>query len=505
MVPSPNEFFIKYCKFINKIKFFKKIGNSFRSKKLSQISNYLNKKYNLLPNEVLISSIATFFLLFIPLTIIFIRFNFILGIIFPIFVSYLVSYKIFNYPINNYNQIQQTLIQYSDFAFQDFLIILNTTKSIFDAISFISEAKYPVLSERFQEMISSINIYGESPEFLINSFIKELPNGYLKERLLSLMATKFQPSQILEQLESLAGEKKFEYETVTRQLESKLIIIVGVCLFFPILTALFISFLGPTANFISFFMIPLFIIFSAKFKSGILRTHFELFGESSIEKDEIGSNNSDFLEFLNFLTFFGNELKRGIPQEMALLQAYLSYQGSLKNSIKDSINEIYNKNESFKNGWNKLKILIKSSQIHFLIDIINRMVDKSSLETGIRLISIIQQLKANRELIQERKGIIKAQQFKIKFLTFIVAAILGLIAGLTPLLIQIFTIISNPEPIIQFNFFNSWPLSFSLLIMTIYDAYFLTGLVQIHRPIRYSFWGGLLFIIFWYLAISLLI
>lgn len=491
---------------MNRIHFIKKLGNSINSKKLSTISKFLSQKYKLLPSEVISTSLGTFILLFFPILIIFLQFNVFLGIIASIFIGYLGAYKIFNYPFEKFSQIQNTILQFSDLAFQDLILILNTTNSYFDAIHFISQSRYPIISKIFGDMIFEINFNGKSPEALIFEFLDSLPNGILKERLLNLMASKFQPNKLIEQMEFYTGEKKSEYVALTRQIESKLIIIIGICLFFPILTALFISFLGPSANFFSLLIIPLFIFFSYQFKNQILKPHLELFGESTLlGNNDSNKENSLLTELLNFLTYFGNELKQEVPQEIALLKAFESYSGILKNSIKNSVINIFSKNKSFNTGWNELKTNFNDLQIHFLLNLIDRMLEKSSSETGNRILSIIQQLKANRELIQEREGVIKSQQFKTKFLVFIIAGILGLISGLTPLLTQMFQIVSDQNYLINLNFWGSFPLAFALLIMTLYVSYFLPKLVKIYKPWRFSFWSGLIFGIFWYFVYHFLL
>jgi len=506
MFERQNDFYISYCKFFNRIQFLKKLGNRIDSKKLSIISKFLSEKYNLLPSEIISTSLGTFIILFFPILIIFLKFNILLGIIVSIVIGYLGAYKIFNYPFDKFSQIQNTILQFSDLAFQDLILILNTTNSYFDAIHFISQSKYPIISKIFGDMIFEIDFNGKSPEALIFEFIDSLPNGTLKERLLNLMASKFHPNKLIEQMEFYTGEKKSEYIALTHQIESKLIIIIGVCLFFPILTALFISFLGPTANFFSLLIIPIFIFFSYQFKNRVLKPNLELFGESALlENDDLNKDNSVLTELLHFLTYFGNELKQEVPQEIALLKAFESYSGSLKNSIKNSVMNIFFRNKSFNTGWNELKTNFNDLQIHFLLNLIGRMLEKSSSETGNRILSIIQQLKANRELILEREGIIKSQQFKTKFLIFIIAGILGLIAGLTPLLTQMFQIVSDQNYLINPNFWNSFPLAFSLFIMALYVSYFLPKLVKIYKPWRYSFWSGLIFIIFWYLVYNFLL
>ncbi|TFG23618.1 MAG: hypothetical protein EU532_13280 [Promethearchaeota archaeon] len=499
MIKDIKSFYIGYCRFFSHSKFLMKLGNRIKSQKLGQISNFLINEFNLIPSEVIITSFLTFFLLLVPTLIISAQINIGFGILISISISYAIAFKIYNFPISKYSQAQFTLLQYSDLAFQDLILILNTTNSLFDAIYFIAIANYPILSEKFDHMLFNVLYYGKSPESQILEFIDQLPNGNLKERLVGLVATKFHPDKIVNQLELLAGDKKHEYDVFTKQLESKLIIIVGICLFIPILTALFISFAGPSSNFYIFFFLFLFFFLTGKFKKAILKSNFILFGELPLlNRQNSGILDSELIEFVTLLGFFGNELKLGVPQEIALLKAFASYQGPLNEVIGSRIKHLYQLNQSFKQIWKELKILIKNTQIQFLLDIIGRMLDKSSEETGVRIQSIIQQIKINRELINDRESIIKAQKFKIQFLTIIMSAILGLIAGLTPVIFSISRIFTNPTEMLDLNFWTSLPLTLCLLLMSLYSSYSLNRLVRNDKALHSLLWTTIVFIILWY-------
>ncbi|MHA1321909.1 MAG: hypothetical protein ACTSRL_03865 [Candidatus Helarchaeota archaeon] len=470
------------------------------------ISHFLNEKYDLLPSEIISSSIITFLLGFVFIGIILFPINLVFGLFIAFIISYAISYKIFQYPLAIFTQERLILLKYSDLAFQNFLLILNTTGSIFDAIQFIYEANYPLLSKMFNEMLFQINFNGKSPESLLQNFIDQLPNSNLKERLINLLATKFRPGKLLKQLEDLVGDKKMEYEVFTRQLESKLIILVGICLFFPIMFSLFISFFGNLANYSSFLFIIAFFISTSKFKSNFLKTNFELIGEMIFSKKNKQVNKeANFEEFINFLSYFGNELKLGVSQETALWKAYNSYHGKLKPVLRNCINDLIQENKSFKVSWNGLKNSISHPQIKFIIDIIERMLTKSSEETGIRIISIVQQLKINQELIKERQSLIRAQQFKIKFLTFIMSAILGVIGGLSPLLFQISQIFNNPATTFIPDFWITFPLIFSLFLISIYSSYFLNDLVKSNNIKVFSLWAGMTYVFTCYVTYMFLI
>jgi hypothetical protein len=150
---NQNDFYLRYCTFFSQFPILRKLGNVIHSKRLFQISNYLKEEYQLLPNEIVASSIATFILFLVPIIVLFYRTNPILGIAIPFVLSYFATHEVFSYPITKWDRIQHLLLQYSDLAFHDLLLILNTTDSIFNAIEFLSKAGCPVLSEKFRDII----------------------------------------------------------------------------------------------------------------------------------------------------------------------------------------------------------------------------------------------------------------------------------------------------------------------------------------------------------------
>lgn len=442
----------------------------------------------------------------VPLAIIFSQIFILLGIIIPIVGGYFAANFVFKIPLNQYEQANRLILGYTDLVFQDLILILNTTNSIFDAIEFLAKAHYPIISQKFKKMTFQINFFGNTPENLLSEFITNLPNGNLKERMITIIATKFQPEKLLQQLESLSGEKKYEYEAITRQLESKLVIIIGISLLFPLVLTVFLSMTGLAANFISLLMVPLFIGALHQLKTRLLEKNFALFGEKKfLEKDELGIDSPELLEFMTLLTYLGNELKRGTPQEIALLRSAQACTGVLKHTFLILIQGIFWEGKSFSQGWSDLKMAFQDSQVHFLMDLVDRMLNKSSLETGNRILSTLQHLKTNRELIRERESIIKAQQFKAKFMIFISSAVLGLLAGLSPFLMKIGFLLADPETTLNFQFIDALPLIISICVMATYSAYYLAKIVKIGKPIRYGVWSLLTFSILCYIVNALLI
>ncbi len=497
-------FYVRYCKFISRWYMLKLLGKSIQSKKLSGIATYLTEKFPLLPTEIMAACIGTFLFFYIPSVLLLLPLNLIAGVVIPIFLSYFAAYSVFNYPLAQYKRFQRVLLQYSDLAFQDLILILNTTHSIFDAIQFLSSAHYPAISEKFSQIFFEITFFRRDPETLINRVIKNLPPGELKTRLLTIVATNFQSDKLIKQMETLAGEKKLEYSTATQQLEDKLLILVAICFLLPMVFGLFLSFLGFAGNYISLILIPFFIGAIHKIKDRIVRNQFELFGEKGVlDKDELGGDDSEMIEYLKFLTVLGNELKRKAPQEIALFNAFNAYHGTLREPIAQCISDIFIGGDSFEEGWGKLKGALLDTQVHFLMNLISRMVEKSSVEAGERIISTLQQLKVNRELIRERESIVKSQQFKIKFLVFIMAGAIGLIAGLTPMLIQIGYLITLPETQVEINFLDSFPITLMLCVIITYSGYFMSKLVKIQNPIRFAIWAFLTFLVLCYISSSL--
>ncbi|MFX0142389.1 MAG: hypothetical protein ACFFDN_52600, partial [Candidatus Hodarchaeota archaeon] len=249
------------------------------------------------------------------------------------------------------------ILQYVELTFQEFLIILATTKSIFDSIFFISQGNYPYISKRFQEMIWKIN-QGANPEEILYNFALSQPSDPLRERILNIIATNYSHDTIIEELESHIVEKENEYQKFTKQLDSKIILIIGICSFLPLLVTITILLNGWQNNVWIFILIPFFWIIIRYLKRSLLKSKFLIFGSfenqnSNIANKKLNKMKLEFEELIEFLSFFGNFLKRRFSIERSFINAVFKYKGILESKLIKSSRLIFFKNSSFMIAWDK--------------------------------------------------------------------------------------------------------------------------------------------------------
>ncbi|MFW9922238.1 MAG: hypothetical protein ACFFDW_03005 [Candidatus Thorarchaeota archaeon] len=129
-----------------------------------------------------------------------------------------------------------------------------------------------------------------------------------------------------------------------------------------------------------------------------------------------------------------------------------SFESSLFFSIK-SLPEKFKEKEQLLNminlGYDKNQIFIKLisftrdkslSRIWILIMKLSKL---SNLETGEKILEIVENLEQNRLLEEKTNSILKAQRYKVLFLGTITSLFLGIIAGLAPLFISFIQIFRN--------------------------------------------------------------
>ncbi|MHC1590453.1 MAG: hypothetical protein ACXQS8_00025, partial [Candidatus Helarchaeales archaeon] len=288
-------------------------------------------------------------------------------------------------------------------------------------------------------------------------------------------------------------EKQAEYKKITREFETKLVLMIGISIFFPFILTLFFGFYGLASNPAILFFVPLFIFLFNFTKSRFFNDSPLLFGElvekpriSGSEKINLKYLEQEFEELLEFLMFFANSLKRNNSEEKACFDGLASSKITvLRNRVITP--QLLQKQISIESFWIMLEERLKNPDSKKILGMLRRMLSKSSAETGSRLISMITQIKMNQQLIRERKLVFKAQQFKIRFLCLILNAVLGMLACITPLLYYSFQALQllgfEFAPFSPVYVVLTWPQNAFLLCISIACTYFLLDLVGIENKV----------------------
>ncbi|MHA1402150.1 MAG: hypothetical protein ACTSSI_00100 [Candidatus Helarchaeota archaeon] len=455
------------------------------------------------PNEIIGASII--FSIFIFST------TFFFLILFNIFISFVIStmFALFSYIylknrlIFYYDKIRIQIIFGTELAFQDLLLMLKTNHSILDGIELIANGAYPVISSKFQEILKGVN-NGEDPEILLWNFAETQPSNTLKERIQNLLSNNFKRDLITDFLELNYVEKQAEYKRYTKELESKLIFLIGLCIFLPFIITLFLSFYGLAANAITIILIPIIIMIFIFIRSKLFKTSLQIFGEidvfsPNLQRKKWLKMNREFLDLTEFLLYFANSLKRYNSEEKAYTDALKNSSSNIL-SIIDTTQDVLLKNgHSFEDFWHLFSVQLQNPHSKKLVSLVQRMLRKSSRETGIRLISILTQLKINQQLTEERLILLKAQHFKVRFLCIVLSGVLGMLTSISPLLYYSFQIFQSPNlSSISLNLFHIitiWPLYVFLLSMTLFTALFLADVVNLDKKFFNSFISFLIYIL----------
>ncbi|MEM2109019.1 MAG: hypothetical protein QW327_00800 [Candidatus Odinarchaeota archaeon] len=263
--------------YLSKIPLFKKLGSQIISNRLTSACVYYQDTYNLKPEEVAASCIGIIFITALIGAGVFITYRLLIippiTSIIAILGAALFYYKI----IEEYEGEARKIAKYVDPITQDFIFALKSSSSIFNAIKYVAKADYPIISDKFKEIIYKINL-GENPTLLLEEFIEKQPSKTLRYNLLSLIKNQeldFSYENILG-VESQRTLRE-EYENFTMQLENKIMIAAASSIFLPLIIGLGLIFWGFSESPIFLILIPLHLLLSVLLKKKLLKPRDEVF------------------------------------------------------------------------------------------------------------------------------------------------------------------------------------------------------------------------------------
>ncbi|MHA1269493.1 MAG: hypothetical protein ACTSPY_06855 [Candidatus Helarchaeota archaeon] len=430
---------INTYKFFGKIRIFRSIGQKFKSKKLLDAINFFNY-YNdsqdfLTIEEVGAATVFTFLITFVISNIIFLIYNPLISLLISFIFSLIIARKLYYYLINSYEFQYLNSLQFLDLIYQDFLIIKNSTHSIFDAIEFIANSNYPIISKNFKNMIIRINS-GELPEVALLRYVNSVSSYTFRERMINLLSYDMKTDKKVSRNEDFSLELTSKYQEYTKQLDTRMTILISVNIFLPILTITLFSFYLTINNYLIMILIPFHLLLLFILKKNLIKKEFFILGDESRTAKE-------FDELILLLSLFSNHLQMNNSPEISLLKSIMTYRGTIKNKLLEISKDLMLNNPTIDEIWNNLINILENSQSKVLLKLIRRMLKKSAYETGVRLKNIIDNINFNKKIIKKRQILLKSQQFKVIILLFILSGLMGLMTNIIPLFSQFFLVINS--------------------------------------------------------------
>lgn len=176
-----------------------------------------------------------------------------------------------------------------------------------------------------------------------------------------------------------------------------------------------------------------------------------------MESSEIQSEELD--QFLDFLSFFCTELSSGVSPEHALFKSVQHYGNQSPEILVDAQEAIVNGSVSFTEVWITVMQKYQGTNYHRIVELLGRFLEKGARIGGVRMLKVIQQIRTNITLMKNRRNLIIAQRVKVFGLAIVSSGVLGMVAGLAPLLTFAFT---------DFNLINQFqkiPITYSMNIL----------------------------------------
>jgi len=488
----------------SKFRIFNYLSSKLVSQKLNQAVLYYN--YNneddrhIFSINVVNASIIVFLLIFFSIFLALSYINLYYAILIGLTFSILISKKIYYYLIVQFNLEFESYLQFLDLVYQDLLIIIKSTGTLFDFFQYVSNSSYPIISEQFRYMLKKINM-GESPEDLLLNYLNIIPNETFRENILSFLSSNQISNSYFKELPEFSLEIGYKYEKYTSQLDSRLTALITVNIFLPILTMILFSFYASTIPFLYLILIPSHITLLLIMKNLLIKKGVEILGT------ELQHDAKEFNTLTNFLILFSNNLRQMNSPERAMYNSLLIMKKNITNTKFLNFNNLLLIDIHFDELWNRFTNFFENKQIRVILNLIGRMLKKSSPETGIRIQNILFNLESNKKLILKRKILLNSLQFKSFILLIILSCLIGLLSNLMPFIGHFFQFMNSLNfysDIIQISVINSFIILITFSIIIFYTSYTILKLLNSKNYLIISIINLCLYWLFYYFTWCLL-
>jgi len=361
-------------------------------------------------------------------------------------------------------------LQYLELVYQDFLLITKTDGTILDCIEHVGNSNYPFLSNKFKIFIKEIN-EGETPENLLLQFITFISNKSFENRMISILNKSINLSDDRFELnDEFSIELVSNYQKYVNELETRLITIITINIFTPIITITLFSIYFSINPISIFILIPIHYLLIHIMKASLIKKEMTFFGQDS-------RDNLD--DLLTFLIIFSNYLEKNISPEIALIKSIIKMNYNL--NFKELYNYILFNDIKFRDLWERLLDIYKDDDSKSILEFIYRILIKNSLESSKRIKIIIKNIELNRKIIEKRNLIYKSLQFKVSILLFIFSVLMGIISYIIPFLSQIFKIFLFNDINFNINFLfeiNNFLIILNISIIIFINSYSILSIIK---------------------------
>lgn len=253
-------FIVKISKIFGSNKTLRRIGKRSISRELIISIDHFFKEEQITAEEVAGGAVGFGLSIAVLTLLVGIMFNMLVAVMLSIAMFvFAYNYVITYYP-KKYDKNRWTIARYADFILEELLFILLSTGSIFDFILFVANADYPIISQEFKSLANRVNS-GEKPEKLLLNFSYNQPTETLKIHIPTILKSSEISDNLVDRIVRIAQrEVRNEYQRYTLELEGRLLIVMGIGFFLPIVISLGLLMNGMGTNPLFLIMIPMQIV-----------------------------------------------------------------------------------------------------------------------------------------------------------------------------------------------------------------------------------------------------
>jgi pilus assembly protein TadC len=489
----------RLCRVASRLPPFSQLGGRKKDKDLDRAVRFLAPKMKLTVRGVASASYVVFFVVFVGLLLLMTRLaTNPLVIVPPSTVAALVAYYVtISHPVSLMNSYRVALSEEGDIVFEQFVLVFQSGGTIFDAIEMVAQSEHPYLSESFRHILRQTED-GVPPEKAIAEFARDQPSDDLRRYLLAILSSLEKRTDLLD---LLSGES-FEADSMLRQknleLESRLLIVAALTTYLPIMITLAVSLAGYGANPLVIVIAPLLVGLNWGMASRF-QNQFSAYFDRPLKSGALAPSQKDIAaeydEFLNFLMLLGERLRSGDTLEVALPAIRDAIGAEVQRLTDTAIQSVYWKGLSIKNAMAAASEQALGKRVSQMMKVIALMCEASATQAGERITMLAAHMVKRSAIAKERGSIIAAQKLKIYVLSLTSAAVLGLLASLTPFLFIGALLHQGP-------LWNPWafsltdlaPLIITLAVTTVSTGFQNSRMVNGGRPALVGLACGLLFL-----------
>jgi len=421
---------------VEKCNFLLKIGKRFSGRYDKNLSRYLKIKFGF-SLEALISTALIFGLIFGSFTFLFlVNVDLLLAFVLAILIFYVIFLLTKNSIISIYKYESVVLASLAPLVFYEFSLNLETS-SIFEAIRSISCSEHPIVSQDFRKVLGKISL-GQKPEKQLLSYALIQPSNDLKTAILTVLNA---DKKVID-IGKYFKEAENEQEKISKEIEIKILLIIVVSTFLPLLlTMIYVFWASPWF----IFTVPLAQIFFQIF----LARSYRMF---ILEKLETKRDTlSELEECAEFLETYGRFLELCYSPEVALIKTIENISERTREKLRTIIKKVFFHLTPLNKAWSSFIINFNHPYAVISLKVVNRMLEQSSKAAGRKILKIAAKLRERIQVERKRETLIGAQRLKAKIITIASALLLGFIASLIPVIIYSSTFIFGEPWIYPMN------------------------------------------------------